>query len=204
VTRVFVAARTLGERLALRRRLDGPGIDVVGIGPTPDGAPAAVDVVVIADAELLWEATGPLAETGARSLVALADDDRPARTLRAMRLRGWAIVSRDAPTGELRAAIMAAAQGFTVVPTALAARLLPARDAAPGEARADQPEPLTAREREVLELLAEGLSNRQVAERLGISEHTAKFHVASVSGKLGASSRTEAVSRGVRRGLISL
>jgi DNA-binding NarL/FixJ family response regulator len=204
VTRVFVAARTPGERLALERRLDGPGIDVVGVGPTPDDAPAAVDVVVIADAELLGETTAPLAEAGTRSLVALADDDRPARTLRAMPLRGWAIVSRDAPTGELRAAVVAAGQGFTVVPTALAARLLPARDAFPGEARAGQLEPLTAREREVLELLAEGLSNRRIADRLGISEHTAKFHVASVSGKLGASSRTEAVSRGVRRGLITL
>jgi DNA-binding NarL/FixJ family response regulator len=99
---------------------------------------------------------------------------------------------------------MAAAQGFTVVPTALVARPFPARDAAPGEAPTDQLEPLTAREREVLELLGEGLSNRQIAERLGISEHTAKFHVASVFGKLGASSRTEAVSRGVRRGLITL
>jgi DNA-binding NarL/FixJ family response regulator len=203
-TRVFVAARTVGERLTLERRLGGPGIDVVGVGPTPDDAPAAVDVVVIADAELLGEATGPLAEAGTQSFVALADDERPARTLRAMPLRGWAIVSRDAPVEELRTAVMAAAQGFTVVPTALAARLLPARGAAPDAARADQLEPLTAREREVLELLSEGLSNRQIADRLGISEHTVKFHVASVSGKLGASSRTEAVSRGVRRGLITL
>ena len=70
--------------------------------------------------------------------------------------------------------------------------------------REETHEPLTPREREVLELLAHGLSNRQIAERLGISEHTAKFHVAAISGKLGAASRTEAVSRGVRRGLITL
>jgi len=56
----------------------------------------------------------------------------------------------------------------------------------------------------VLELLAHGLSNRQIADALAISEHTAKFHVASVSAKLGASSRTEAVRLGVRRGLITL
>src|SRR5262245_1473636 len=65
-------------------------------------------------------------------------------------------------------------------------------------------EPLTAREIQVLELLAEGLSNKRIAERLGISDQTVKFHVASISGKLGASNRTDAVRRAVRRGLISL
>jgi DNA-binding CsgD family transcriptional regulator len=65
-------------------------------------------------------------------------------------------------------------------------------------------EPLTPREQEVLELVAEGLSNRQVAMRLGISEHTVKFHVASIYGKLGASTRAAAIRRGVRRGLITL
>jgi DNA-binding NarL/FixJ family response regulator len=68
----------------------------------------------------------------------------------------------------------------------------------------DTPESLTAREREVLELLADGLSNRRVAERLGISEHTVKFHVASIYGKLGASSRAELIRRAARRGLITI
>jgi DNA-binding NarL/FixJ family response regulator len=81
---------------------------------------------------------------------------------------------------------------------------LPVRAAEPAEALGELREPLTPREREVLELLTLGLSNRQIAERLRISEHTAKFHVASVSGKLGASSRTEAVSLGVRHGLTTL
>src|SRR5262245_34565905 len=65
-------------------------------------------------------------------------------------------------------------------------------------------EPLTPREREVLELLAEGLSNKAVAARLGISDQTVKFHVASISSKLGAANRTDAVRRAVRRGLITL
>jgi DNA-binding NarL/FixJ family response regulator len=65
-------------------------------------------------------------------------------------------------------------------------------------------EPLTSREREVLEALAEGLPNRAIAERLGISDQTVKFHVASVMAKLGASNRTDAVRRGVRRGLVTL
>src|SRR5215813_2713408 len=65
-------------------------------------------------------------------------------------------------------------------------------------------EPLTTREIQVLELLAEGLPNKAIAERLGISDQTVKFHVASISGKLGAANRTDAVRRAVRRGLIAL
>lgn len=65
-------------------------------------------------------------------------------------------------------------------------------------------EPLTAREIQVLELLAEGLPNKRIAERLGISDQTVKFHVASISGKLGAANRTDAVRLAVRRGLITL
>lgn len=65
-------------------------------------------------------------------------------------------------------------------------------------------EELTPRELDVLELLAEGLSNKSIAERLGISDQTVKFHVASLIGKLGARNRTDAVRRAVRRGLISL
>jgi DNA-binding NarL/FixJ family response regulator len=203
--RVFVTAATVGRRLALRARLDGPGITVIGDGSTPEGAPPDVDVMVVGDAERLLVGAGTtLPEAGAHAVVVLADDERPARTLRALPLRGWAIVPPDAPSAELRAAAAAAAQGFTVLPATLAARLLPARPPASDGGLGEPLEPLTPREREVLELLAHGLSNRQIGERLGISEHTAKFHVAAVSAKLGAASRTEAVSRGVRRGLITL
>ena len=65
-------------------------------------------------------------------------------------------------------------------------------------------EPLTRREIQVLELLAEGLSNKAIAEALGISDQTVKFHVSSISGKLGAANRTDAVRRAVRHGLITL
>ena len=66
------------------------------------------------------------------------------------------------------------------------------------------PETLTPREREVLEWLAEGLTNRAIAARLGISDHTVKFHVASIYGKLGVSTRAEAIRRGLRRGFITI
>jgi DNA-binding NarL/FixJ family response regulator len=65
-------------------------------------------------------------------------------------------------------------------------------------------EPLTPREIEVLELLAEGLPNKKIADRLKISDQTVKFHVSSISAKLGAVNRTDAVRRAVRRGLITL
>jgi DNA-binding NarL/FixJ family response regulator len=67
-----------------------------------------------------------------------------------------------------------------------------------------QAEPLTPREVQVLELLAEGLPNKAIAARLGISDQTVKFHVSSISGKLGALNRTDAVRRAARRGLITL
>jgi DNA-binding NarL/FixJ family response regulator len=70
--------------------------------------------------------------------------------------------------------------------------------------RAAFAEPLTAREVQVLELLAEGLPNKTIAARLGISDQTVKFHVASIYGKLGASNRTDAVRKAVGRGLVTL
>jgi DNA-binding NarL/FixJ family response regulator len=73
-----------------------------------------------------------------------------------------------------------------------------------GDDEAGFEEALTAREVEVLELLAEGLPNKAIAARLGISDQTVKFHVASIAGKLGAANRTDAVRRAVRRGLITL
>ena len=74
----------------------------------------------------------------------------------------------------------------------------------PGNSREALAEPLTPRETEVLALVAEGLSNKAIAQQLGISDQTVKFHVASIAGKLGAANRTEAVRRAVRRGLIVL
>jgi DNA-binding NarL/FixJ family response regulator len=85
----------------------------------------------------------------------------------------------------------------------------PVDSAATDEGRADAPdgvfeEALTHRELEVLDLLAEGLANKGIAERLGISDQTVKFHVASIMGKLGTSNRVETVRRAVRKGLLSL
>jgi DNA-binding NarL/FixJ family response regulator len=91
----------------------------------------------------------------------------------------------------------AAADAILVAPVRQARLDARQDDAAPEE-------PLTAREIQVLELLAEGLPNKAIARRLGISDQTVKFHVASLSGKLGAANRTDAVRRAARRGLIAL
>jgi DNA-binding NarL/FixJ family response regulator len=79
-------------------------------------------------------------------------------------------------------------------------------EALPNESESEDlgPERLTAREIEVLQLIADGLSNKSIAARLGISDQTVKFHVSSIYGKLGAINRTDAVRRAVRRGLLTL
>ena len=100
---------------------------------------------------------------------------------------------------------------IVAAPAALRARVREALDAAGiAVVFADDEEEeipgghMTPRERQVLDLLGEGLSNRAIAERLGISDHTVKFHVAAVYGKLGATTRAEAVRRAFRRGLLTL
>jgi DNA-binding NarL/FixJ family response regulator len=128
-------------------------------------------------------------------LLALVADDEQAASARAAGARG--ILQRDAGAARLVAAVRAVAAGLTVLDEPSAAALL-----RPAAAPAGPIEPLTPREQEVLQLLAEGLSNKQIASRLGISEHTAKFHVAKLLQKLGVESRSEAVFVGVRLGLL--
>jgi DNA-binding NarL/FixJ family response regulator len=100
----------------------------------------------------------------------------------------------------MRAAVAALAEGLCVVPRVLLEGLL-RRPAAPADRGAAA---LTPREAEVLGLLAEGLANKQIGAELGISDHTVKFHVASIYAKLGAGNRIEAVQAGLRLGLLSV
>jgi len=103
---------------------------------------------------------------------------------------------------EIVAAIEAAATGLVVLDAAGIETLLRAPSAISNGGSEGLVEALTPRELEVLKLLAAGLGNKEIASRLAISEHTVKFHVASIMGKLGAASRTEAVTLGIRHGLI--
>jgi DNA-binding NarL/FixJ family response regulator len=175
------------------------GIEVVGQG----GASEASALAAAREPDVVAWDLGPEGEPPPAlgrlevPVVALLWDESQGPEALAAGARG--VVLRDAAPDRLVAALGAVGSGLLVVDAALADLLPRRRSGGSGLA-----EPLTPRESEVLQLLAEGLSNKAIAARLGISEHTAKFHVASVTGKLGASSRTEAVSRGVRRGLITL
>ena len=205
--RVFVVAPTPVTRAGLRSMLaniEGTDLQVVGEAASPTAPdPSALseaDVVLLADEELLEEAAIAVAEDGTQALVLISDDDQAVSRLRALPLRGWGIVPPDAPPEELAAATTAVMQGLVVLPKPLTERLLQ-EPAASAEALS---EPLTAREREVLELLGRGLSNRLIAGELHISEHTVKFHISSLYAKLEVNNRAEAVSQGARHGLISL
>jgi len=118
----------------------------------------------------------------------------------ALRLGIRGILSPDATADELESAVRAVCAGLTVTTPALLAGILPI-----AEIFTDEPtERLSEREREVLNLVAEGLSNKLIGHGLNISEHTVKTHIASIFAKLGVSSRTEAVSQAIRRGLVML
>jgi NarL family two-component system response regulator YdfI len=110
------------------------------------------------------------------------------------------VLAWDATPQEIEGAVHAVAAGLTVTTPASLAELLPQSQ----PFAEDLAQPLSERELEVLDLLAEGLSNKLIGHRLSISEHTVKTHVASIFAKLGVSSRTEAVSQAIRRGLVML
>jgi len=156
-------------------------------------------VVVASTQARLASTLATLADVGRLPpVVLLAPDPHAAWTPAARRAGVRAVLDRDAPAEEIVAALTAAAAGlFAVHPDVFRAPQPALLDTV-----ADRM--LTARELEVLEMLAEGLSNQIIARRLQISTYTVKFHVASILDKLGAGSRTEAVTTGVRRGLISL
>ena len=112
------------------------------------------------------------------------------------------LLPRDAEAGTLLAALHALGRGLVVLDASFAGDLLLSTQ--PETADERPVEDLTPRELEVVQLLAEGLPNKAIAKRLGVSDHTIKFHVNAILGKLGAQSRTEAVVRATRLGLIVL
>ena len=198
--RVFVVAPTPMVRAGLRSMLEAADVVVVGeAGPVSELSLSDADVLLVADEESLEEISLAFAEDGTQSLVLLSDDEGAVSRLRDLSLKGWGIVPPDAPAEELGAAVAAAAQGLAVLPKAFAEQVL-----AEPMVVEELSEPPTAREREVLGLLGQGLSNKMIARELQISEHTVKFHISSLYAKLGVSNRAEAVSRGARHGLISL
>jgi len=172
-------------------------------GPAADLIPEA-DVVLLdaASAEEIEAAIGAL-EAAGPGLVALGPANAAGRLPLAARSFAWGLLARDAGTERIVAAVRAVAAGLVVFEPELASASLGSRavGALPAE---DEIDDLTAREREVLTLVAIGLTNKAIAQRLTISDHTVKFHVAAILAKLGAESRTEAVHLAARRGLLTL
>ncbi len=185
------------------------GYRIIGQVESGESLPAEIDVyqpdIVVWD--LGWDPNEGLAwledlasEVGGEGagIVALVNDGQSATAAWSAGVRG--LLFRDSTSDRLLAAVTAVAGGLAVVDPDLMASMMPvlAIDESP------LAEELTPREIEVLQLLAEGLANKAIAQRLGISDHTVKFHVNAIMGKLGAQSRTAAVVRATRMGLVVL
>jgi len=180
--RVWVETASTVARAGFESVLEGkPGIELVE-------SLAEADVVLRDDLPQGFEGPGVVPS------VVLSEE---ALTSRLLRSGVHAILSRDAGAEQIVAALHAASAGLIAIPAQASALLIPTADES-------EVANLTPREMETLEMLAEGLSNKQIDAGLGISEHTAKFHVNSILGKLGAGTRTEAVMRGLRRGLLKM
>jgi NarL family two-component system response regulator YdfI len=134
--------------------------------------------------------------------ILLADGVTRSDLARLVKLGVRAVLPRDSSAQEIAAALEAATHDLITITPEFLETLLPAGSEDREEENEYLQEPLTSRETEVLALLAEGAGNKEIAVKLSISEHTAKFHVSSILSKLGATTRTEAVTRGYRLGLI--
>lgn len=156
--------------------------------------------VVVRDAASARDALVAIAAGFTVPTILLVDDPHADLALAALRAGAAAVLARQSDARELRVALDAIGAGLVVLDASVREALAPATTAgsvAPVET-------LTERERQVLGMLVNGLSNRRIAERLAISENTVKAHVAAILAKLGATTRTEAVTLGVRLGLVML
>jgi len=211
VIRVHIVAAAARARRALESLLHAQGFEVVGSFASIEDsaylfAEKDLDAIVIDASDYAVEdlleslqETGVARETPA---ILLLPDASSGAVSQALRLGVRGILAPSPEPQQLAAALEAVVRELVVLDSEAAS---PIRPAASRTVPADElTEPLTPREREVLRLLASGLGNREIAAKLKISEHTAKFHVASILGKLGAASRAEAVSIGMRNGLILL
>ena len=145
------------------------------------------------------------AAPAATASVALIDEPDPGWVRSALRASLNAIIARDASREDILLALQAAEAGLVLLhPTSASGLIQESFLRETNNAAEEFTEELTPRESEVLRLVSMGLGNKEVAARLAISEHTVKFHISSILGKLHAGSRTEAVSLGIRRGLIPI
>lgn len=210
--RVFIVAPSPLTRTGLQSVIKTRNVEVVG---SVANFKALADRWSDVEADIvLVEASGEQSETVIDSLatsqlaseaafVVLSDHFEPRWISEALRAGVRAVLPSDIPPEQLVSAIEAAAGGLIIMHPAEVDAMFPTVGPS-SRPLADLAEELTPRESEVLQMLANGLANKEIAARLSISEHTVKFHVASILGKLGAASRTEAVALGIRRGIVLL
>jgi DNA-binding NarL/FixJ family response regulator len=184
-----------------------PAVTIVGLADHPSALRRLIEGsyvdAVLADAPPPDDLSGWRLAHGRTAFVVLLEGDDPEAGVEALAAGAAAILPRTARPDEILQAVAAAGQGLAVLPRALVAALLEAD--APADAPShDAGARLTPRELEVLAAMADGASNKAIARRLGISFHTAKFHVAAILAKLDADSRTEAVTRAAQLGLVML
>jgi DNA-binding NarL/FixJ family response regulator len=163
-----------------------------------------LDVLLIADAEISASAlrTALVDAEPPPAILLLSERPEAARMISGLPLRAWGLLPPEASEEELVAAVLALHEGLLAASPAL---MLPLLGAAPMLNEAEElAEELTEREMDVLQLVAQGLPNKQIALQLHISEHTVKFHSSAIYAKLNVTNRTEAVRRGARLGLIVL
>jgi len=212
VIRVFLIAASPLARAALQNRLKPHDVKIVGSAAHIDAVDGQLSdtqpqvLLVDASAEQPETMIGSLTDSDLAAeipTVVLAEPGSSAVAAQALHAGIRAVLPSGLPTDQLAAALQAVASGLVVLHPAEVQAAFPVA-APPSQPLAELPEPLTRREREVLQMLAAGLANKEIAARLNISEHTAKFHVAAILGKLGAATRTEAVALGIRRGLVLL
>ena len=202
VVRVMVAAGVPALRAGFTALLSRePGLQPVESSPSDDESP---DAIVIDAGSLEPDAVQALGERYPRAaLIVIGGETEHARWRDEAPI---ALLSERSDGPQIAAAIHAVRAGLTVI----SPDLMPALADASSDSRPGQPIPvsdqglLTSRERQVLDLVANGYPNKTIAHELGISEHTAKFHVGSVLAKLGAASRTEAVTIATRRGILTV
>jgi NarL family two-component system response regulator YdfI len=146
-----------------------------------------------------------LLEPTSEAAIVLLTEVSDARSIsRLLRSGVRAILSRESEPDDILSAIFAVYDGLVLLSMPTAESLAAVFGDQPLEIEDELSEEITSRETDVLRMLAEGLVNKDIAARLGISEHTVKFHISSILDKLGASTRTEAVTQGIRRGLIPI
>jgi two-component system, NarL family, response regulator YdfI len=160
-----------------------------------------LDVIVI-DSDSIPDLLHESMSDAAIVLLTAVSDARSISRLLRNRVR--AILSRESDPDDVISAIYAAHDGLVLLSAPAADSLAAVYDDRALEVETESSEEITSRETDVLRMLAKGLVNKDIATRLGISEHTVKFHISSILDKLGASTRTEAVALGIRRGLIPI